>query len=279
MGALIPIEYLYVAVFGFVAVLIWHVYSWNENRTWNPEAKAFIKARKHDLPLMDMVDPGTNTARFVIGDKQDEDDPVYNKDLWGLHADPAYVEGDASPERHPNGLTILHTSTTMSFPISPKNALAQKTILKHRHDKAFKEMAFLENRDLLVLLNSPANHLEKNADVFLEKYKPLVVGFDEDGNQIEVPMETNALIDQVKAFKEYCQTLPIEGGTFSYAEYFRNSPYAHSSQTTQRINHLFEMKAWKRAKDMVNMWNYAIMGVMVLGAVGIVIYIISIATG
>jgi len=156
--------------------------------------------------------------------------------------------------------------------------LAQQTILRHRRDKPiFKELSFLDNRDLLVLLNSPANHLSKDSEVFLRKYKPLTVGTDENGDMIDVEMSSNDLIDLINEYKAYCQSLPIETGAFSYAEYFRNSPYAHSSQTTQRINHLFEMKAWKKALDQINLFNYVIMACMLLGAVGIVIYIISMA--
>lgn len=278
MGAVLPAEYVYLSVLALIGVIGVYFYKWSENRTWNPEGPVFIAARKKEIPIQDMVDPGTGTARFVLGTKDEEDDPIYSKDKWGLHADPAYIEGDASPERHPNGLVIQHTSTTMTFPVSPKNVLAQQTILRHRHDTAeFRELDFLEDRDLLILLNSPANHLKKDAEVFLEKYKPMVLALDENGVDTEFPMETNDLIDRVKAFKKMCLSLPIEGGALSYAEYFRNSPYAHSSQTTQRINHLFEMKAWKKAKDMINMWTYALIGVMILGAVGVVIYIISIA--
>jgi hypothetical protein len=280
MATLLPAEYVYLSAFAFIGLLIYHIYYRNEIRTWNPEGPLFVKARKKDIPLLDMVDPGTNTARFVLGYKDKEDDPVYDKDSWGLHADPSYTEGDASPERHPNGLVIQHTSTTMTFPVSPKNALAQKTILDHRHDRPeFRELDFLDSRDLLILLNSPANHLKENAELFLEKYKPMTVGMDELGEVIEIPMEANDLIDHVKAFKTYCQKLPIGGGTFSYGEYFRNSPYAHSSQTTQRINHLFDMKAKKNALAMLNLFNYAIIACMILGATGVVIYIISMAAG
>lgn len=278
MSASVPVEYLYLSVFITLGVIGFYFYKWNENKMLNPEGPIFITARKKEIPVLDMVDPGTGTGRFMLGTKDQEDDPVYSSDKWGLHADPAYTEGDASPERHPNGLVIQHTSTTMTFPVSPKNVLAQKTILKHRHDTTeMQELDFLEDRELLILMNSPADHLEKNAEVFLEKYKPMVLALDETGMEIELPMETNDLIDRVKAYKELCLTLPVEGGSLSYAEYFRNSPYAHSSQTTQRINHLFEMRAWKKAKDMINMWTYALIGVMLLGSVGVVIYIISIA--
>lgn len=280
MGYLVPIEYLYVTVFGIIAAVGLYLNSWNNHRVWNPEGKIFIAARKEGLDVLDMVDPGTNTARFVLGVKDKEDDPVYDKDRWGLHADPAYTEGDASPERHANGLNIQHVSTTMTFPISPKNTLAQKSILKHRNDKAhFKELGFLNDRDLLVLLNSPANHLAKDSKVFIEKYKPMVAGIDEDGNPVEIELDSNEMIDRIKEYKAYCQQLPIETGNFSYAEYFRNTPYAHSSQTTQRINYLFEMKAKKAMMGLFNIMNYAVAACMIIAAGGVCIYLISMVFG
>lgn len=278
MAAVVPVEYLYIAIGAAVVAFLFVFNEKNNQRMWNPEASVFIKARKKGIDVLDLVDPGTGHARFVLGEKEEEDDPVYEKSRWGLHADPSYVDGDASPERHPNKLNIQHCSTTMTFPVSPKNVLAQRTILRHRHDRAeFRQLDFLSDRDLLVLLNSPSNNLDHDADIFIEKYQPMAIDYDEEGHKMEIPLTTNDLVDRIKEFKEYCQELNIEGGAFAYHEYFRNSPYAHSSQTTQRINYLFEEIANRKAALMDKIWTYALVAIALLGAVGVVIYVISIA--
>ena len=278
MGASVPIEYLYVCVGLLFVAGFYIVNTWNNTRLWNPEGPVFIAARKKGLPVLRVTDPGTGHARHVLGEKEREDDPIYSKNKWGLHADPSYIEGDASPEWHPNGLLIYATSPNATFPVSPKSALAQKTILKHRRDRReFKDLDFLSDRDLLVLLSSPAAHLEHDAGIFIETYKPMIVGFDDAGNPIEVEMTTNDLVERLKAFKDYITTLPIEGGAFAYHEYFRNNPYAHSSQTTQRLNYLFQKIADRKAALADKLWTYGLIGMGMLGAVGVTIYIISIA--
>jgi len=278
MGALLPAEYLYVTIAVIIALVFYIVNNRMNLQNYNPEGPLFIKARKEGIPLLDIVDPGTNQARFVLGEKEREDDPVYAKDAYGLHADPSYVEGDSSPEQHPNGLMIQHVSPNVTFPVSPKCVLAQKTILAHRKDrKQFKDLDFLSDRDLLVLLNSPMDHLAADARIFIESYQPMVVGLDEEGRPVEVAMEANDLVERIKEFKDYITTIPIETGKYAYNEYFRNNPYGHSSQTTQRINYLFQRIADRKAALNDKLWTYALIAIALIGISAVAVYIVSIA--
>jgi len=276
MGASIPIEYLYLAVGLLLVAVVYIVNERNNIRLYNPEGPLFIAARKRELPLLRIIDPGTNHARYIIGEKDRDDDPVYAKDMYGLHADPAYVEGDASPERHLGGLLVYNISPNVTFPVSPRNALAQQTILRHRRDLTeFEDLDFLSGRDLLVLLGSPADHIKHDAGIFIDSYKPTVVMVDDEGQPVEIEMSADNLVNLITAFKGYVTALPIEGGGFAYHEYFRNNPYGHSSQTTQRINYLFQKIADRKSALADKLWTYGLIGMGLLGTVGVVIYIIS----
>ncbi len=280
MGVSIPIEYLYITVGLLVVAVIYIINDKNNARLYNPEGPLFVKARKKEIPILRVIDPGTNHARHILGDKERDDDPVYAKDMWGLHADPAYIEGDASPERHPGGLLIYNISPNVTFPISPRNVLAQHTILRHRRDlPEFADLDFLSDRDLLVLLSSPSDHLPHDAQIFTDNYKPTIVEIDESGQPVEVEMNAADLVDRITAFRKYATTLPVEGGGFAYHEYFRNNPYGHSSQTTQRINHLFQRIADRKSAMADKLWTYGLIAIGLLGAVGVTIYIISLAAG
>lgn len=260
-----PILLLFVAVFDVCLTGAMLGFSqWVTIRNWAPEAKDIARARMWGLPLMDLVDMGSGYGRLVLGEKDEEGDIMFKTpEGWGIHVDPTLISGDAEPTRYPMGLDIFHYSTVDCLPISPKNVVAINKIFNIR-DKDYKKLQFLEDTELMALLNAPRNHLVNDCEVYIQKYDP-------EG------MTTNILVEYIVQFQDRISKELLGEGWTCYAHAFQRIPHAYLSQDLEQLDMLNKKKYERDFWAKFDMWNKVMMGAILIGITAVAVYIISLA--
>lgn len=257
MGAIVAFDLFFsIALLGMAHYL--------DNKNWMPELKDFKNARRWGLPMLDLVDMGSGYGRFLIGEKDEEGDIVFKTpEGWGMHVDPTMISGDAEPTRYPMGLDIFHYSTVDCLPISPKNVVAINTVFRIR-DAEFKKLQFLEDPELMALLNTPQNYLPDDCQIYMQKYDP-------EG------LTTNLLVEYMIKFKDRLSKELLGEGWTCYAHAFQRIPHAYLSQDLEQLDTLNRKKYERDFWNKFDLWNKVMMGTIVIGITAVAIYIISLA--
>lgn len=278
MADMIPIEYLFVAALPLIIAVCYLVTVVQSYRSFNPEGKIFIEGRRKGLPVLSVENIANGHGWFLLGKKDQDNDPIFDLDGTGLKVDPSMCSGDAEPTRYGNGLNIWHFATSKALPISMVSALAYKTMREHRYDTAVgKHLSFLTTQELFSLMRTPRENLTHDARIFLEKYSParMKISDTESDSQLDLV----EFVTELTIMQDFFAGLPVETGFFCYHKAFKDIPYAHSSQDIERIKYLFEQKAWEQWEGRVKLMQYVIMALMMMIGGAFAIYVLSMVAG
>lgn len=267
----IPVEYLVIGIGVPVLGLMGLIMFLLNLKLYAPEAFIFRSARLKNLPVLDLVDVGTGESRFLLGTKADIDDIAFDTGHYGIQVDPSLVSGNCDPSRYTKGLKIFHYCTTRWLPITPQNVLAIQTVKRIRDEK-YPDLLFLTDLELMSLLNAPRTDLMHDASRYIEKYRPVSINGD-----MQSHIGPDELIRQMVALQDELVQTPVDTGFFAYHHAFKDIPFAHASQDLEQLKLLIQRKVFKQFENRDKTWTYALCAVAVLGAVAVVIYVISMA--
>jgi len=274
MADMVPLEYVMIGgiiALGAIGLLI---ALWISAKNNSPEGKVYADARAQQLPVLDVIDISTGHGKVFLGTKDDDGDPMFEIDGLPMKIDPSMCSGDASPERYGNGLNVWHFASPKALPLSVDAMLSFKTMKNHRNDKpAFLFVRDITDQELFSLVRLSKAHLREAATIFVAKYhlKP-IPSEDEEDTQPEdedknVTMSPEEFVEIIEAIKSYFAVLPVETGFYCKETAFALTPYAHSSQDIERIKYLLEQKIAEQYAGKMQMMQYVIMFVMVVGII------------
>ena len=265
LAMLVPI-----AIIGYL-LFIWHVMT---IRKYAPEAEAYAKAYKKNLPLITINDK-SGTELLAVGVKEKKGDISFDSkrvEPFGLYLDPS-IQGIAPTTRTMLGTQHYHFSTDLSFALGSKNARALLGVVEYTR-KEYPELDFLDDLELISLLGTPHNNLTHDAQNYIDRYEPEVISAN-PGTTTDMKLEE--LVGFIEDIQSETSTLPVRSGFFSYAEAFKLIPTAMLPQDINQLIMWVYRKARKDIKwDAERLMMYAMAVVMVLAGVGVTIYILSI---
>lgn len=148
-------------------------------RKYGEEAFIFRKARKKNLPVLDVCDIGTGDSQMFLGVKDAKGDIYFDMKEYGDKLDPGMTTGDCAPSRYPHGLSIYHYSTISWLPLGPEQALGFKAINKTR--TKYPNLKFLSDEEVHQLLDTPSQEMDHDVEMFIRKYRPqggMIIGAD-----------------------------------------------------------------------------------------------------
>ena len=276
MSMMVPIEMAAVVVLACVGIAVFLQFRYT--RDCCEEGKIFNKASKDGIPVLSVENIANGNAKFVLGTKDEAEDPMFEIEGVSMKIDPSICSGDAAPTRYKKGLNIWHYASAKSLPLSTSSALAYKTMSAHRNDKKiFKSLSALTDPELFALLRQPREDLYEAVRVLHEKYSPTEA--DIDDLNADQPMSLDEMVLIIEEIQKHMALLPVETGLFCYHKAFKDLPYAHSSQDIERIKYLIEQKLWQFFNNREKMWTYILMALALIGGICIGIYVLSMAFG
>jgi hypothetical protein len=290
MAEMIPMEYALIGGVVGLVIIAALLFLWLGARSSSPEGKVYAEARAKHLPVLDVIDISTGHGKVFLGTKDDDGDPMFEIDGLPMKIDPSMCSGDASPERYSEGLNVWHFASPKALPLSVDAMLAFKTMRNHRNDKpAFLFIKDITDQELFSLVRLSKAHLKEAATIFVSKYhlKPIPSEEEEnrqgDTDDEQEPMElmtADEFVEIVEAIKSYFAVLPVETGFYCKETAFALTPYAHSSQDIERIKYLLEQKIAEQYAGKMQMMQYVIMFVMVVGIlIGLVAVLLVLGGG
>jgi hypothetical protein len=266
MSDMIPLEWAIVEGVALLIPMVFFLFKWIGSKDMSDEGKIFSKCRDKSLPCLKVVDISTGHAKFFVGEKDEDGDPMFEIDGLPMKLDPSMCSGDCRPERYGGGLNIWNYATPKALPLSVDSILAYKTMTAHRNDRAsFAALKNIPDDQLYSLIRIGKKVVQAASQSFIQQYK--IMGLPV-GNEKEVLMQENEFTEIVDLMKSFFAALPVETGFFCSQAAFADLPYAHSSQDIERIKYLFEQKAAQENQNNQKLIQYAFMFCMVLAALG-----------
>lgn len=263
------------------------------------EGFVFMEARKRGLPVITDIEIGTGNAEYVLGEKINPKDPLFEDEQSGVKMDPSLVAAYADPLRFPGGLNIIGYAHDSLLPQNHKNHLAFKAIIEYLNpenenepwmvlSKSEKmELTAFSTKELIELIKKPEHFLEADVKTKLGKYfKPGTDEngknlLDEHGNQVYVRqfqskdgtwIEQTTLPDMIlliRKAKQDIDRLPIATGYFCMKEAFVNNPVAYTSQYASQLKGLLQQLARLDAMKDDKKWFWIVAICAVIGTVTI----------
>lgn len=274
MAEMVPIEYVMIGGIVLLGLAGLFFALWLSAKNNSPEGKVYADARAQQLPVLDVIDISTGHGKVFLGTKDEDGDPIFNIPGLPMKIDPSMCSGDATPERYGNGLNIWHFASPKALPLSVDAMLAFKTMKNHRNDKpSFAYIKDITDQELFSLIRLSKTHLQEAAKIFVSKYhlKPIPSEEEEDENEEEIDenavMSEEEFVEIIEAMKSFFAALPVETGFYCKETAFALTPYAHSSQDIERIKYLLEQKIAEQYAGKMQMMQYVIMFVMVVGII------------
>ena len=278
MADMVPLEWLIIVAAGAVLIIGALLVMWLGNRDTSTEGKIFTKARNLGLPILEVADMSTNHAKWFLGEKDEDGDPMFEVPGLPMKIDPSMCSGSAVPLRYGNGLNIWSFASSKSLPLSVDSMLAFETMIAHRKDKPhFKIFADVPDNELFSLIRISKAHLMDAAPIYISKYKLLGIRLPDESEA--TTLDVNTFVEAIEMMKSYFAVLPVETGFYCKTKAFSALPYAHSSQDIERIKYLLEAKADLKNANNAKMMQYVVMFCMVLAALGGLVAILLVLGG
>lgn len=268
----IPLHFLIIGgllVFIIIIGLIFYLLSVYK---FGKEGFIFAKARRKGIPVLCVVDVGSNQAKYELGTKKKKDDIEYDNDLSGIQVDPSLTTGGVVPTRFEKGLNVYTFSTIDWLPITNANALAYQTINKWKIDH--KEYDFLTFYEFTTLISTPKHHLMHDVKNFISTKKP-TYQYTENGKLYETDLGVEDMIKLIDKARIDIAKLPIIPGFMAYNQAFEAIPQAYAAQDLELLKTLIRKQIEQEWLKKINVMMYAIAALIVMVGGGIAIFIIS----
>ncbi|HOS83061.1 MAG TPA: hypothetical protein PK445_10095 [Methanolinea sp.] len=245
-----------------IIILVWYLL---DLRRFGYEGFVFRKCRKKDLPCVRRTDIGTGMVEVIVGEKDEKGSPLFKDPKNDGHLiDPAQLH-NTQPENWGGGLYMFSYATSQLTPLSAVNVLG---FMKCREiGRKFPELSFLNDRDLMAFCKMKRGHLVHNARVMINRENPKW----ETGE----PLTVEEFVRAVLAFQDECkrQAIDVNVPTAYNAAHAMNPVTFMVNDLEQVVADLERLlrAEFQRYFDIMK-WAFAF--VMVIGAVGVVVFIL-----
>ena len=268
VGVLINSSYLLIAG-GIVIILLVMVYFLGDFflkvKKQAPSILVFRKAYKEHKPVVEVIDGAGNLHHFV-GDKDKKYHVDYKNKDWGIKIDSIY--STISPEeRLPNGVPILRYGVNLHFPTDSRGTHALISLVRYIKDTFPIFDVFTDDMVLVELTDMDSDELKESIMLKLEDFDP---DYSED-DETRITEMVYA-IEQVKA---ELPNLKIRSEPISIASGQKLIPTAFTAQDYNKGLQLKEYQVKQEGQFETKIMTYAVACVMILAAVGLVIYILE----
>lgn len=295
-----------VAIIG-VGALILRVTS---DKKFCPERAVLVTARKKKLPIVELVDLGSNSIMWLVGTKEKPSDIMFDfgDEYPGIRIDPVLTTG-CEPRRL-NGLDIYSYAYESWLPQTTKNHLAFKAIAEYKLNKC-NDLDFLTDQEFIALISTPENYLDHDCAMYINKYFKSMIKEDtttgakenvnirqryvevedlntcqyDENNQpilgtgtyltqlVEDEITTEEMVNRIESIKNDIARLPISRGYFAATEAFRNNAQGYSAQNLSALLDIYKQQMQLEMQKKINMMVYATAAVFVIiaGAVAFAI--------
>jgi hypothetical protein len=302
---LLPQWILYAGVGILFLVGFLYVFRLADDKKFCTERDILVQSRKKGLPIIQIIDVGSNSAIWELGEKEKKDDISFKSKSQGIRIDPILTQTGCEPMRL--GSSCIYSYAYENWlPQTTKNNLAFKSIIDYKNDKC-KDLAFLTDVEFTSLISTPENYLEHDVQTYVSKYfkslkqKDETTGLsktinirqyeieeedeetcqkDEEGKPIlgtgrivrklvEEEVEIPEIVKRIENIKNDIAQLPISRGWFSGTEAFKNNAYAYSAQDLEALITIHDKQAMLDILKRINMMLYAtaIVAIMIGGAI------------
>lgn len=233
-----------------------------------PSILIFRKAYKENKPVIEIEDGAGNITHFV-GLKNKKWDVEFNKKDFGLKIDPMYST-IAPNERLPKGVTLYRYRINLHFPVDARGAHGLITLIHHIRTTSKYEILnnIKDDMTLIELIDMDADDLGESVVMKMKEYDP---NFDED----ETGNKVIDMIEAIEAVKNELPSLKIKSERLSISDALKYIPTAFTSQDLNKVLQMVEFRAKQESGDQVKILTYAIAGAIVIGAFGLVIYVLN----
>lgn len=236
------------------------------------EGFIFSKARRKGIPVLCVVDVGSNQAKYELGTKKKKDDIEYDNDLSGVQVDPSLTTGGVVPTRFEKGLNIYTFSTIDWLPITNSNALAYQTLNKWKTEH--KNYDFLTFQEFTTLISTPKHHLSHDVRNFISTKKP-TYQYTENGQLYEAELDVDDMITLIDTARVEIAKLPIVPGFMTYNQAFEAIPQAYAAQDLELLKTLIRKQIEQEWLKKIHVMTYALAALIVMIGGGITVVIVA----
>lgn len=266
----IGLEYIVLVPTLFIFVIIFLVWFITDLKKYGYEGFVFRKARKKDLPALQLEDIGTGYTELIVGEKDKKGSPMFKhpKDDSIILVDPTILSA-TKPAYWGNGLYMHHYASNQYQPLNTINALALNQVVKVQ-EQYYPELNFLKKRDLMAFAKMKQDNISQNVKVVIDAYRPEW----NDGTAVteqEIVDSVISLQDRLKRTRTAADMPVVWDAAFAM------NPVTHQAQDLGELKKLLELLIRKEMEKHFQMMTYVIMALMLLGGVAVVIYVISMA--
>lgn len=279
---------------------------------YGSEGFLFAKARKNGTGVYIDAELGSDVADFVLAEKASPKDVVLKDEESGIKVDPSLLSSNARPLRFKGGLDVYIYSYYNFMPQTIRNHAAFAAINNY-FEKECKELNFLSIKEFVELISDPEHFLERNATIKLNKYFKVSEARESDGTcklndknepiytyvrryedwieehevdgcivpghmgLVEQDISLPGMIQLIAKARQDVSVMPIMGGLIAGTEAFKYNSVAYSSQHLGHVLMLYYTKMMEDIKGQIETWMYIIGLVAIIGAIGVSVYIASMA--
>ena len=233
-----------------------------------PSIIVFRKAFKKNKPVIEIEDGAGNIVHFV-GEKDKKWDVEFNKKDFGLKIDPMYSTISPS-ERLPKGVPIYRYRINLHFPVDARGAHGLITLIHHvRTNPIYLPLEVIkDDMTIIELIDMDSDDL---GEAIIQKMKEYDPNFDENeaGNTVIDIMET------IELLKSNLPILHVKSEKLSISDALKYVPTAFTSQDLNKVLQMVEFRAKQESGFESKIMTYAIAGAIVIGAFGLVIYVLN----
>jgi hypothetical protein len=313
-GLVIPLWMIVIIIISTMVIVAILVMTITGYLRYGSEGFLFAKARKNGTGVYIDAELGSDVADFVLAEKASPKDVVLKDEESGIKVDPSLLSSNARPLRFKGGLDVYIYSYYNFMPQTIRNHAAFAAINRYFENECH-ELNFLSIKEFVELISDPEHFLERNATIKLNKYFKITEAKNPDdstkiGDDGKTPLFTYArryedwieeyteadgtviprhrgLIEQdislpnmiqlIAKARQDVSVMPIMGGLIAGTEAFKYNSVAYSSQHLGHVLMLYYTKMMEDLKGQIETWMYIIGLVAIIGAIGVSVYIASMA--
>ena len=316
-GIVIPLWMIVIIIISIMVIISILILTIVAYLRYGSEGFMFAKARKNGFAVYLDSELGSGIADFALAEKANPKDVVLKQEESGIKVDPSMLDSNARPLRLKGGLDLYLYSFYNFMPQSINNHAAFAAINRYFKTecrelgflsvKEFVELVsdpehFLE-RNVSIKLNkyfklSEAKDKDGNVItvkandgtqipkyVYTRRYEDWIEEYtNADGmviprhlGMIEQDLEISTTIQLIAKARQDISVMPIMGGLLAGDEAFKYNSVAYSSQHLGHVLMLYYTKMMEDIKGQIETWMYIIGLVAIIGAIGVSVYIASMA--
>jgi len=233
-----------------------------------PSILVFRKAYKTNKPVIEIEDGAGNIVHFV-GEKNKKWDVEFNRKDMGIKIDPMYSTISPS-ERLPKGVPLYRYRINLHFPVDARGAHGLITLLHYiRTNTVYKPLDVIkDDMTIIELIDMDADDLEDSLIIKMKEFDPY---FDEEEDHGVL----TKIMKSIESLKAELPSLGVKSERLSIADALKYVPTAFTSQDLNKVLQMVEFRTRNESGFESKIMTYAIAGAIVIGAFGLVIYVLN----